>query len=278
METTSNWPVIVGQLLRQVAAQRPLVHCITHPITMNDSANLILAVGAIPNMASHPQEVAEITASSDVLSVNLGNITDDRMKAMQISGQQALRLGKPVVIDIVGAACSTLRRTFAEQFIQQYKPAVIKGNASEIRCLCGLPSHAEGADAGSEDLVCQGTDSPFVQAVTAYAQAHKAVVMASGPVDVITDGVHCWGVANGTPYLARMTGTGCMLGALTAVYTAHHKPVEAAVLAAVMMGLAGEKAAEPYEGMGTFHYRLLDAFSTMTTEEICRQAKILDIQ
>lgn len=61
----------------------PLIHCITNPISIHDCANMILAVGARPIMAEHPEEVEEITEVSSALMLNLGNITDARIISMQ---------------------------------------------------------------------------------------------------------------------------------------------------------------------------------------------------
>ena len=59
-------------IMSRVRENEPLIHCMTHAITMNDSANAILAVGGSPTMASHPQEVEEIVEAADSLVVNLG--------------------------------------------------------------------------------------------------------------------------------------------------------------------------------------------------------------
>ncbi|MBR0358790.1 MAG: hydroxyethylthiazole kinase, partial [Selenomonadaceae bacterium] len=49
-------------LLGYIRQEAPLIHCITNPISINDCANILLAIGARPIMAEHPKEVAEITA------------------------------------------------------------------------------------------------------------------------------------------------------------------------------------------------------------------------
>ncbi len=262
-------------LRRGAAANKPLVHCITHGITMNDSANVILAVGGVPNMASHPKEVVEVGRAAAALVVNLGNISSERMEAIWLAGQAAHTDGIPMLIDLVGVACSTLRRNFAMQFIRECRPQIIKGNSSEIRAICGLPSHAVGVDAGAADAVTAENFRKAAQDIQAYALAQQAVLLMSGPVDVVTDGTRMCGVANGTAQLARLTGTGCMLGALAGVYLAG-RTWEAAVLAAVMMGLAGEEAGRiAGSRMGTFHVALLDAFSQMTDAQIQQQMKLL---
>ena len=262
-------------LFRYVGETKPLVHCITHPITMNDCANLILAVGGSPNMASHPGEVEEVVAGASVLSVNLGNISDDRMAAMEKAGRKARALGIPILIDAVGVACSTLRRNFAASFIEQCRPAIIKGNSSEIRAICGLPAHSCGVDAGASDAVTEKNFSQAAQEFAPYAAEKETILMVSGPVDVVTDGTRACGIANGTPVLAKLTGTGCMLGALASTYLAARRPWEAAVLAAVMMGIAGEQAEKEAKGMGSFHTALFDAFSAMTADDVWRQKRIV---
>ena len=50
MENENNLYESFASILRHVEETKPLIHCITHPITMNDCANLVLAVGASPNM------------------------------------------------------------------------------------------------------------------------------------------------------------------------------------------------------------------------------------
>ena len=49
-------------------------------------------------MAEHPAEVAEITRNSHALALNLGNITDARMKSMPESLKTAASLHIPVTV------------------------------------------------------------------------------------------------------------------------------------------------------------------------------------
>lgn len=43
-------------------------------MTVNDCANVLLAIGASPVMAHHEMEVKEITSGSDALVCNMGAI------------------------------------------------------------------------------------------------------------------------------------------------------------------------------------------------------------
>lgn len=261
--------------MSRVRANEPLIHCMTHAITMNDSANAILAVGASPTMASHPKEVEEITAAADSLVVNLGNINEERLQAMKIAGARAHALGLPILLDAVGAACSTLRLEYARAFIEANHPGIIKGNSSEIRALCGLPSHAHGVDAGAADAITGMDLARAAEPFAEYARAQHTVLLITGAIDLVTDGTHSIGVTNGTPMLGRLTGTGCMVGALAGTWYSSGDAFAAAALGTVYMGLAGEVAAKDKPGLGTFHMHLLDALGSLTPEQVVQEMKIV---
>ena len=118
-----------------VREKHPLIHCITNPISINQCANAILAIGARPIMAEHPSEVREITETSDALMLNLGNITDARMVSMKNALLAAKEKGIPAILDAVGIACSKLRRNYISELLEIGIPTVIKGNYSEIYAL-----------------------------------------------------------------------------------------------------------------------------------------------
>ena len=138
---------MIHSIRSKVKECHPLIHCITNPISIHQCANAILAVGARPMMAEHPKEVREITESADALLLNLGNITDARMESMMISTKAAKQKGIPIVLDAVGVACSTLRRSFARELLKTVSPTVIKGNYSEISALYHEKYHSVGVDA-----------------------------------------------------------------------------------------------------------------------------------
>lgn len=57
------------------------------------------------------------------------------------------------MIDLVGITCSSLRMELAKRFIKECKPAVIKGNGSEIRAIAGAAFHGTGVDVSAADAV-----------------------------------------------------------------------------------------------------------------------------
>lgn len=250
--------------------EKPLIHCITNPISINQCANAVLAVGGRPIMAEHPEEVLEITRTADALVLNLGNITDTRMESMLISAGAARVSGIPVIIDLVGIACSTLRSRFARRLITEYPMSLIKGNYSEIMSLYEESYRSSGVDAATDI-----TDDTIQEAAAKLALRYNTVVMCTGKVDVISDGREIRLVSNGTPQLSTVTGTGCMLAAITGRFLAAPElnPIDAATQACCTLGIAGERA-ETDTGSGTFMVNLLDQLSILTAEDIAQYSRI----
>ena len=94
---------MLGEIIRQNRASKPLVHCITNYVTANDCANLLLACGGSAIMSDDPEEVAEVTAACDGLVLNMGTPNPRKLEAMLKAGRAANALGHPVILDPVGA-------------------------------------------------------------------------------------------------------------------------------------------------------------------------------
>ena len=123
----ADGPLPLGELLRQVKRQAPLVHCITNYVTARDCANLLLACGASPVMADDVEEVAEITAVSSGLYLNLGTLHCSSASAMLAAGTRAGEVGIPALLDPVGVGASRFRRETAGKLLDAVPVAVIRG-------------------------------------------------------------------------------------------------------------------------------------------------------
>lgn len=280
----------VESLLHSIRKNEPLIHCITNPISINDCANAVLATGAKPVMAEHPLEVAHITSMASVLAVNLGNITDARMESIMISGRQAEELNIPSIIDSVGVTCSDIRLKLAKEYIDMCRPAVIKGNISEIKVLCGEESDAVGIDVSSKDVFSEDNQDKMMVTASIVKELSirtGAVVVASGKIDTISDGTDVYFIKNGCEMMSRITGTGCMLNVLIASYlsaAADDKKLkglsnlQAAIYATAMFGIAGERAARKTDrslsGLGSFHMYLMDEISLIDADIIEKEGRI----
>lgn len=252
----------IREIREAVRAARPLIHCITNPISIHQCANTVLAAGARPMMAEHPDEAAIITRSAGAVMLNLGNLTDVRMQSMRISAQTAAEAGIPVLLDVCGAACLPNRRSYALSLMQAAAPAVVKGNYAEIMALCRSDYRTDGVDDDGRCGVSQ-LDS----AAAELAKRCSTVIAATGETDIVTDGRRLLHIRCGTPQLASVTGTGCMLGALTAAYLSASDAFAAAGAACAVFGICG-RLAETDRGSGTFAVQLMDALSTVTEEQL----------
>ena len=262
------------QIRQSVKISKPLIHCITNPISINDCANMVLAVGAKPIMAEHPLEVSEITALSKALAVNLGNITDIRMESMLISGETAFENKIPKVIDLVGVGCSKLRLDYAKKFISECHPSVIKGNMSELKAICGIKSNAKGIDVGADDIVTEQNFDESIEMLKALSLQTESVIAATGVVDIITNGTQTYLITNGCEMLSMVTGTGCMLTALIASYISSGNVLGGTVLATALMGICGELS-QHAKGNGSFRTELIDNMFSISDEVIKERIRIV---
>ncbi len=260
------------EIREAVKQKHPLIHCITNPISINQCANGILAIGASPMMAEHPAEVQEITETADALMLNLGNITDVRMQSMKLSLLVAKEKKIPVILDAVGIACSQLRRNYMAELLEIGIPTVIKGNYSEIYALYHAAYRSSGVDADAALNVYA-----ISTAAAELALKYHATILVSGKVDVVTDGKRVVHIKNGTAQLSTVTGTGCMLGALCGAYLSVCPDMNAAVTACVMLGICGQ-IAETEKGSGSFMVNLMDALSTLTDTQLEEYKNIEEMQ
>lgn len=262
------------RLRQQVKKAKPLIHCITNPISIHDCANVILALGGKPIMAEHPKEAASITEQAEALLLNLGNITDARMESMKLSLLTAKSKNIPVMLDLVGTACSRLRLDFAKHLISLGGISILKGNISELLALAGQPSHSIGIDAGEKDKLTSENLKHTISILKKLAGETDAVILASGEKDLVVDKCCAYLCSNGVPLLSRITGTGCMLGALCTAYLTAGTPMEAALLGVAVMGVAGELAASGCQTPGIFQYALLDQIYTMEDSVLEKKSQI----
>ncbi|NFS35783.1 hydroxyethylthiazole kinase [Clostridium botulinum] len=271
----TNQELIINKLLQirqSVKLKKPLIHYITNPISINDCANMILAVGAKPIMAEHPLEVSEITAVSKSLGVNLGNITDNRMKSMLICGKVAFENKIPQIIDVVGVGCSRLRLEYAKKIILECKPNVIKGNISEIKAICNIKSNAIGIDVGISDIATEKNIDENIEMMKELSLKTGSIIVATGETDIITDGFNTYLITNGCEMLSMLTGTGCMLTAIIATYISSHDILEGTILATILMGICGELS-QHVKGTGSFKTELIDSIFNISDDIITERIK-----
>lgn len=258
-------------MINKIKNINPMIHCITNPISINQCANAILALGAKPIMAEHPTEVAEITKTADALLLNIGNITDVRMKSISISAETAVLNNIPFVFDAVGVSCSEMRRKFTLELMEKYSPNVLKGNYSEIRALYNSDYKSKGIDADINLTV-----KDISKVAVNLAKKFNITIISSGETDIVTDGEKLFYVKNGTYKLSCITGTGCMLGAICACFLSFDNKISSAVNACATLGVCGELS-EIENGNGSFLAKVLDNISFITDEVLSKFIKLEEI-
>lgn len=257
----------------KVMLNKPLIHCITNHITINDCANVVLSAYGKPIMAEHYEEVSEITASANALAINIGNISDNRMKSIMISGKRAYENNIPSIIDVVGVSCSSLRLNFAMDFINKCNPSVIKGNMSEIKAIFGLDTKSKGVDVNEEDITKCNNINNNIYIVKKLAFKTNSIIVATSAIDIISNGKETYIIENGCEELSRIAGTGCMLNTLIATYISFGEILYGAILGTVVMGVCGELS-KYSRGLATFKINLLDNISTIKNESILKKVRI----
>jgi hydroxyethylthiazole kinase len=260
-------PNDLADALTALRDRPPLVQCLTNIVVAEWTANVLLAVGAAPAMVANlPASWGLSTIAGGVL-VNLGTPYDDTAQAMQLAVAGAKLTQTPWVLDPVAAGALAWRTQLAHQLLQEARPTIIRGNASEILALAG----------GTGGRGVESVDSPeaAVDVARALAKQQQSVIAISGPTDHITDGERLVRLSNGHPWLTRITGGGCALGALMAAFAAVvPDPVVAAAAATATLTVASESAAQQARGPGSFAVALLDELSLLQPADLADRVKI----
>lgn len=257
-----------GATLATIRERKPLVHNITNYVVMNETANAILALGALPVMAHAKEEVREMVGLAGALVLNIGTLSPDWVDAMLLAGAAANERGIPVALDPVGVGATAYRTETAKRILDSVDVAVLRGNAGEVATLVGMEAEVRGVES-----VGAGGDP----AALARAAATRLGVVASvtGAVDHVSDGERSAAISNGHQLLAAITGTGCMSTAMTGCFlAAKGDRFEAAVEALVAFGVAGEDAAAGANGPGSFHVALYDALAALDPATLTARAEV----
>ena len=265
---SKDYAQAIATLLEEIRATRPLVHQITNYVSVNDCANVVLAIGGAPVMADEAEEVAEMVALASVLVLNIGTLNRRIIDTMLLAGRRANELGKPIILDPVGAGATRLRTDTALLLLRELKLAVIRGNLSEVSALVGEVGTTRGVDAS-------GVEANSAEVARRLAQISGAVVAVTGATDVIAAEEQLLKVANGHPMLTRITGTGCMATALVGAFCGVTDDYALGAAAGLTcLGLAGERAAAAHSGIGSFRDALLDAISQLSAADIRDGARV----
>ncbi|MFM2277955.1 MAG: hypothetical protein RLZZ444_186 [Pseudomonadota bacterium] len=256
--TTISWKdASVKTELAKLKANGPFVYGVTNYIAANLSANILLAVGAGPAIgvaADWPEAFAAGASGVWINAAGVMSNSPDRILAVAKSAQSA---GTPWVLDPVAIGAGA---RIYDQFIRDlldFKPTVIRGNASELIALAGAGTGGKGVEttASSYDAL------PVLNDLAART---GAVVAVSGVTDFITDGTNVVAVEGGDVRLTKLTGAGCSLGALIAAFLpSSESALSGAVAAHAIYAEAAERAGQTAHGTASFGIGFIDELSKL---------------
>lgn len=270
MEVDEKMEIIreASELIQRIKENKPLIHHITNYVTMNDSANSVLAVGGSPIMANDPGEVIEVAAMAKALVLNMGMPNNNNFRSMLLAGEKAKETGIPVVFDPVGAGITAFRRKMCNKLLEDIKPDVIKGNLSEIMYM----SNIGGFSCGIDSFTDMNNSAAIVKQLAGNL---NCIVAATGKRDILSNGAITYIIDNGHEMLSRVTGTGCMTSSLIGAFCSVTENFLTGAFGGIMtMGVAGQlafRSLQPNEGIGIFKARLFDNIYNINREVFVRE-------
>ncbi|MFM0999722.1 hydroxyethylthiazole kinase [Yersinia enterocolitica] len=249
---------LASACLQQFRTTPPLVHCLTNEVVQSFTANVLLALGALPAMVVEPQEAAQFSTMANSLLINIGTLHRARAESMLRAITAANQAGTPWVLDPVAVGALAYRTDFAHHLLT-LKPAAIRGNASEIMALSGMATMGRGVDSVDTSLAA-------LPAARQLAQRAQTVVAVTGEVDYITDGQRDVAVTGGDKLMTRVVGTGCALSAVVAAFCAlEGDRVHHVATACRIMSQVGGQVSQRVAGPGSFVPAFLDGLYQLET-------------
>ncbi|MCD8037128.1 MAG: hydroxyethylthiazole kinase [Clostridiales bacterium] len=256
------------EAVNKVKETNPMAGSITNTVTINFVANAQLAVGGSAAMVYLPDEGEFLANAGGATYINVGTLMPIYEETLPRTAKALHDAGKPWVLDPVAIGIGELRTKLLSQF-KEYKPSVIRGNASEVIALAGLWE----LDGGSDSSNVRGVDSTDTvtaarNAAIALAKYTGGAVAVSGKTDLITDGETVVYSKGGSHFMERVTGCGCSLGGVAAVYLTASSPFIAALTASNVYNLAGARAESKVNASGSFYVQFIDELYLATAEDI----------
>ncbi|MCE4957610.1 hydroxyethylthiazole kinase [Macrococcoides caseolyticum] len=259
-------------MLSQLRKDNPLIICITNDVVKNFTANGLLALGASPAMATEQLEMDEFLKYAGALLINIGSIEAGDIDNMLAAAKYANHHDVPIVLDPVACGASKFRKDFCLKLLETFDIAVIRGNASELQALVG-EAHMKGTDADS-NLSTENV------ARNAY-QKFKCAIIVTGEVDAICVNGKINLIENGTALLTKVTGGGCLLGAVVASFIYNETKPTLSLLTEAMTTytVASELAEQGPNGTlpGHFAVNLIDQLYLIQESDVAKNRLVKEV-
>ena len=127
--------------LRALRDAAPLTHCVTNAVVTGFTANALLSLGASPAMVDIEGEAGIFAGVADGALINLGTPNPQQ----QASAREIVAATRRWVLDPVAVGMLPIRTALAAELVAA-RPAIIRGNASEIAAVAGTGAGGRGVD------------------------------------------------------------------------------------------------------------------------------------
>lgn len=258
----------IADAVRTARATTPLSGSITNFVTIDFVANAQLAAGGSAAMVYLPDEGEALGTMSGSFYINVGTLLPSHEETMCRTATALCERKTPWVLDPVGIGLGAVRGRILAH-MKDHAPAIIRCNASEAIALAdawGLEGdYATGGVKGVDSTDDVGTAR---NAAIALARHVNGAVAVSGPVDLITDGQLVAYSQGGSPLMEKVTGFGCALGGVIAVYAACADPLTAALAGSAAFNCAATRAAAQANAPASFKVAFIDELYRATPTDI----------
>lgn len=265
--TEKNFRSNIQITIEKVRAENPMAPSITNTVTQDFVANAQLAIGGSAAMIYLPDEGELMAKLARAVYINLGTLMPFYAETIPRTLRALEKNQTPFVLDPVAIGIGNLRTELLLQ-MKTFKPTIIRGNASEIISLAKLWNLHE--EEGGEVRGVDSTENVEKAAHSAVSLAHytNGTVAVSGEKDLITDGNVMIYSLGGSKLFSKITGSGCALGGVMAIYLTVASPIIAAFTATAMFNCAGTRAAEKAPTPASFKLNFIDELYKISAADV----------
>lgn len=248
----------------------PLAPSITNTVTIDFVANAQLAVGGSAAMVYMADEAQALAAVCGGFYINMGTIFPFYPETLLAAAKALNEYNKPWIIDPVGIGIGSIRMDILAKF-KEYKPTIIRGNASEIISVAKLWELIESTSSeGPRGVDSVDTVAQAKEAAIAIARYTGGAVAVSGVEDLLTDGHQVIYARGGSHYMEKITGAGCTLAGVCAVYAAVASPLMAVLAGTFIYNYAGQESEKIAQGPGSFKVEFIDKLYQAKGSEVAK--------
>lgn len=258
----------IADAVRTARATTPLSGSITNFVTIDFVANAQLAAGGSAAMVYLPDEGEALGTMSGSFYINVGTLLPSHEETMCRTATALCERKTPWVLDPVGIGLGAVRGRILAH-MKDHAPTIIRCNASEAIALAdtwGL--EGDYATGGVKGVDSTDDVDTARNAAIALARHVNGAVAVSGPVDLITDGHLVAYSQGGSPLMEKVTGFGCALGGVIAVYAACADPLTAALAGSAAFNCAATRAAAQANAPASFKVAFIDELYRATPADI----------